>query len=89
MNYFRQVEADDGFAAAQTTARHIWSVIDSAEHGTIVPVGAVHIAAGTPAREGSAATGRESTVNSPPSRPLNCQALTTCAPSPPATPSDC
>ncbi len=48
VNYFRQVEADDGFATAETTAEHIWTVIESAENGAIVPVGAVQIAAEAP-----------------------------------------
>lgn len=48
VNYFRQVEADDGFATAETTAEQIWTVIESAENGAIVPVGAVQIAAEAP-----------------------------------------
>jgi benzil reductase ((S)-benzoin forming) len=48
VNYFRQVEADDGFATAQTTAGHIWTVIDSARNGDVLPVGAVPIGAQTP-----------------------------------------
>jgi len=47
-NYFRQVEADDGFATAQTTAGHIWAAIDSARNGDVIPVGAVPIEAQTP-----------------------------------------
>jgi NAD(P)-dependent dehydrogenase (short-subunit alcohol dehydrogenase family) len=48
VNYFRQVEADDGFATAKTTAGHIWAVIDSARNGHVIPVSAVPIGAQTP-----------------------------------------
>lgn len=44
VNYFRQVEAAGEFASPETCAEHIWTVIDSAENGAIVPVGAVVIA---------------------------------------------
>lgn len=48
VNYFRQVEANDAFATPETTAQHIWSVIDTAENGAIVPVGAIPTSADVP-----------------------------------------
>jgi short-subunit dehydrogenase len=44
VNYFRQVEAAGEFASPETCAEHIWTAIESAANGDVVPVGAVVIA---------------------------------------------
>lgn len=44
VNYFREVEAAGEFATPESCAEHIWSAIESAENGAIVPVGALVIA---------------------------------------------
>ena len=44
VNYFRQVEAANEFASPELCAEQIWSAIDTAANGAVLPVGAVWIA---------------------------------------------
>jgi benzil reductase ((S)-benzoin forming) len=51
VSYFRQVESAGEFASPATCAEHIWTAIEGAANGAVVPVGATVIA------ERAAATG--------------------------------